>query len=106
VTDTGLKSYGSLTGAFPFAPANNASETGFVGIEFDISGEIHYGWLEVLVSRENDRPAGLEVLSAAYETTPGADIQTGAIPEPASVGLGLGLLALGAAGVRRSRMRS
>jgi len=97
---------GNVAGSPPFAPGGNGSATGFVGIQFDISGAIHYGWLEVIVSRESGRPTGLEVLSAAYETIAGADIQTGAIPEPASVGLGLGLLALGAAGVRRSRMRS
>lgn len=95
------------SGAGSFNPASGDSFTGLIGLSFDISGNTHYAWLEVLVSRDiSGRPETLEVLSGAYETTAGVDIAAGAIPEPASVGTGLGLLALGAAGLRRMRSES
>ena len=99
---TFIRSYnGGLSGNF--TPSFSGSDSGFVGLKFDISGADHYGWLEVIVSRSGGRPSELSVLSGAYETQPGVDIAAGAIPEPASVGMGLGLLALGAAGVRSMR---
>lgn len=85
---------------------NTDQRSGYVGVSFDISGNTHYGWLEILIARDGGRPSELSVLSGAYEDVAGVDIAAGAIPEPASVGMGLGLLALGAAGVRRMRQRS
>jgi len=88
------------------APDTNNSLTGMVGLAFSKGGNTHYGWLEILTSRDSaGRPETLRVLSAAYESQPGVDIQAGAVPEPETVGLGLGLLALGAAGVRSMRQR-
>ena len=46
-------------------------------------------------------------LAAAYETTAGAPIVAGAVPEPGAGALfGLGLLALGAVGVKKRRRRT
>jgi hypothetical protein len=45
---------------------------------------------------------------AWYNDTPDGEVTIGvggAVPEPAEVGLGLGVLALGAAGLRRMRQR-
>jgi hypothetical protein len=99
--------YGSLTNVgSEFAPPVASATSGFVGLSFDIGGNNHFAWLEVLVSRDADgRPEDLEVLAGAWESQAGVDIQAGAIPEPASVGMGLGLLALGATGVRAMRRR-
>jgi hypothetical protein len=97
-------SYSSLFTYGGFNP--NPSDTGFLGMSFTIGSDTHYAWLEVLVSLDGSgRPSDLQVLSAAYNDVAGQDIAVGAIPEPASVGVGLGLLALGAAGVRRMRGR-
>jgi hypothetical protein len=88
------------------APGPGSSESGIVGLEFLISGNIHNAWLEILISADADgRPSTLELVGGAYESTPDTDIPVGVIPEPANVGLGLGLLALGATGVRAMRRR-
>jgi hypothetical protein len=88
------------------APAPGTSETGIVGFNFNIGANEHFAWLELLISADaNGRPETLEVLGGAYESTPDTDLPVGVIPEPANVGLGLGLLALGATGVRSMRRR-
>ena len=98
--------YGDSGENSDFNPAAGEQDSGFIGLSFEISGNTHYAWLEVLVSKDGGgRPFELSVLSGAYEDQAGVDIAAGAIPEPASVGVGLGLLALGAAGVRRMRGR-
>jgi hypothetical protein len=67
--------------------------TGFLGLEFDISGNTHYAWLRLTLHPD----AGAVILrDYAYETTPGMGIVAGAIPEPSTILLlslgGLGLL--------------
>jgi len=59
--------------------------TAFVGVEFDISGGTHYGWVEI----ETPFPGipGGNILRLAYEDEPGKSILTGAIPEPSLHGL-------------------
>ena len=42
---------------------------------------------------------------AWYNNTPDGEVTVGVVPEPAEVGLGLGALALGAAGLRRMRQK-
>jgi hypothetical protein len=51
----------------------------FLGLEFDIGGQTHYGW-----ARLQGDPffVRLEVQEWAYETVPGRPIASGAIPEP------------------------
>jgi hypothetical protein len=67
--------------------------TGFLGLEFDITGNTHYGWARLTVHTE----FGIGVLhDYAYESDPGVGIIAGAIPEPSTVLLlslgGIGLL--------------
>jgi len=68
----------------------------FIGIDFTLTDGLHYGYIEV---------NGPTLVSYAYQSTPGADILTGAqtsVPEPASLPLFLaGLVGLGFIGVRR-----
>jgi len=64
-----------------------------------------FGWAKVTITDGSN--GSMTVSEWAYDST-GASIevgQTSAIPEPASVAAGLGLLALGAAGLRRWRQQ-
>jgi MYXO-CTERM domain-containing protein len=79
-----------------------AGESGFIGFTFNPSGTVLYGWAEVILT-EGGTAGNVEVVQWAYEDS-GASITT-PVPEPASTALGLGALALGAAGLRRTRAR-
>ena len=78
--------------------------TSYVGFQFNPSGSLTlYGWAEVTFTTANQ--GSITVHRWAYDDS-GAAIQVGAtsaVPEPAAAATGLGLLALGAAGLRRSR---
>jgi hypothetical protein len=64
---------------------------GYLGVEFNIEGATHYGWLEVDIL---DGPL-LHLLSWAYEDVADTPLSTPAIPEPGM----LALLAAGATGL-------
>lgn len=79
--------------------------TQYLGFRFLISGTVHYGWASVTIA-----PGTAETMTVnewAYNSVINATIQAGAtpIPEPATTTTGLGLLALGAAGVARYKRR-
>lgn len=69
-----------------------AGQHAYMGVEFDIEGATHYGWIDLLVASGNPYA---EIYGWAYETVPGASILAGAVavPEPTTAGL----LALGLA---------
>jgi PEP-CTERM motif len=73
--------------------ANGAVTPGtfrFAGFVFSAADGLHFGWIQLATT------AGLiDFVNAAYETTPLAAINAGAVPEPGT----LALLAVGAAGV-------
>jgi len=75
-----------------------------IGFEFTATDGTHYGWADVLIS-----DGSLTVNEWAYNATPGASIpageDAGPVPEPAQSATGLGLLALGAAGVSAYKRR-
>lgn len=79
----------------------------FIGFRFDLGGSsFAYGWAE-LTFRTNPASSanpggGFAIERWAYNTT-GGSINVGAVPEPAAAATGLGLLALGAAGLHRQR---
>ena len=76
-------------------------DTGYFGFKFTSNGNTHYGWAEMTLSTTS---AQATINEAWYNDTPDGIVEVGvAIPEPAEVGLGLGVLALGAAGLRRMR---
>jgi hypothetical protein len=77
--------------------------TGFAGVRFNIAGQPHYSWLRISVTPNGET---ITVIDWAYEDQANTGINAGAIPEPSSGSLtALGLLALGAHGVRHRRRR-
>lgn len=75
---------------------------GYIGIQFDISGDTHYGWLEV------ERGSAI-VTRGGYETQAGVGAfipaRTSPIPEPGTLTL-LAAGAIGMAGIHRRRQKS
>ncbi|MCZ7591576.1 MAG: PEP-CTERM sorting domain-containing protein [Kiritimatiellae bacterium] len=74
----------------------------YMGIEFDIDGATHYGWINL---RVGELGPGVEIYGWAYESTPNTPILAGAIPEPSTLLLLLGgtTLLLGRRQKRRFR---
>lgn len=89
--------FGNISSASGFT----SGEIGYMGFRFNPSGSlVLYGWAEVILTDGGDSGT-FEVVRWAYDNT-GANIQT-PVPEPATTAMGLGALALGAAGLRRWR---
>lgn len=111
------RTLGELLGRFSSAPGSFAGwgywgwgpggTTGYLGLEFQIGGQTHYGWAALTVSFEGEKGVGpyYELLTGyAYDTVAGQSIdagQTSSTPEPGS----LGLLALGSLGLGFWRRR-
>ena len=78
----------------------------YIGFRFNPSGTELFGWANVTLT--DGGSFGTFVINEwAYDDS-GSSIQAGqtsAVPEPATYALGLGALALGAAGLRRMRQR-
>ncbi len=71
---------------------------GYLGVEFQIAGETHYGWIGILPGE--DFAIRMDIVDWAYETSPNTPLLAGQIPEPAApILLAAGLLL--AAGFRR-----
>ena len=75
--------------------------SGYIGFAFDDAGTTYYGWAELTLSAQTSS-GQVTVHRWAYEDS-GASIQVGAVPESRHAAVGLGALALGAAGLRRWR---
>ncbi|WOO43218.1 hypothetical protein [Rubellicoccus peritrichatus] len=100
VTDNGTR-LGEDPVRSGWGTANNTPVTGFVGFQFTSSANIHYGFAEITFDLFAPGQ-GFIITSAFYESTPNTPI---AVPEPETAAIGLGALALGAAGLRRWRQR-
>lgn len=95
----------------------NAKATGYIGFKTNLRGHTYYGWLRVQVANNAfGDPSEVSLVAKAGDPgiygafgLPGDDIKAGEIapvPEPSAAAIGgLGLLALGAAGVREMRRR-
>ena len=87
--------------------------TGIAGVQFDRSGNTHFAWVRLDVDRDaNGFPHTLTILDLAWEDSPNTAIAAGAtssttvVPEPTSAALmGLGMLAMGASGLRQRRKK-
>ncbi len=92
--------------AFSEASGFTSGEAGYFGFQFDYGGTLAYGWAEVIFSLNQTDPS-MQITRWAFESSGSSilagDMGTTAIPEPRTVAAGLGLLALGAAGIRRWR---
>jgi hypothetical protein len=75
--------------------------TAFLGFRFTNATGLHYAWARLTV---DDNTNIIIVRDAAYETTPGAAIAAGAVPEPAV--MTLMVLGLGALSRRRRSRRT
>lgn len=54
---------------------------GYLGIEFLIDGQIHYGWMDL----DNYNYFQTEIHGWAYESEPGMPILAGSVPEPSTL---------------------
>lgn len=59
-----------------------ADHHAYMGVEFDIVGATHYGWIDLLVAEDNPYA---EIYGWAYETEAGVPIIAGAVPEPSTI---------------------
>jgi len=80
----------------------------YIGFRFTNSGSVYYGWalITFYYNGSNTNATYVTIGEWAYESIAGNSIivgDTGAVPEPAQTAVGLGALALGAAGLRRWR---
>lgn len=98
----------SPSGYFDEGPSATAAgdwgggATGFVGLQLDDGGTIHYGWARFSYVDNGDASSSLTLVDFAYEDTPDTAILTGAVPEPGTSSLLAG--AAGLLALRRRRM--
>ena len=89
--------------ASTIGPWDPPPQSGFVGLKFQIAGADHFGWAQFT----NNASLSLTLHAFGYETVAGAvshiDPKAGAIPLPPAAALGL--LGLGAVGVREWKRR-
>ena len=86
------------------APTGGPAATGYLGVKFKIGADDYFGWVRVSVEPNGaPSPRGVTVHDAAYESVAGVGIVAGntGVPEPG----GVGLLALGGAGLTMLRRR-
>jgi hypothetical protein len=94
-TSNGFSTFSASFQSSQFTNGNfPSSQAGFLGVKL---GSGNFGWIQVHASLHE-----LEIIDWAYDDS-GKHIEAGNVPEPAL--LGLGLLSLGAAGVRELRRR-
>jgi hypothetical protein len=100
----------SQTGRFMKAEGWSMGQGGFFGFAFEIAGQRHFGWGELVLDPPSSgtRGYGFNVTQAYYNDTPGTPIKAGdtvgdsvPVPEPSS----LALVVLAAGGVAAYRRR-
>ena len=71
---------GPTVGAGPWAGV----EHGYMGVQFHNGADTYYGWVDLSVS---DGTPEAYIHSWAYNTTPGASLPAGQVPEPSTIAL-------------------
>jgi hypothetical protein len=66
--------------------SNTQITEGYVGIQLELNGSTHYGWLNFINNPTADTP-NLTLTGWAYESTPGVGIETSVVPEPSTLTL-------------------
>ncbi len=95
-TDSSFTSTAYGSSWYAWAP----DRRGFLGLRLSNgSGDWFYAWVDVEADMDEQE---LIIHGWGLEKTPNAGIEAGALPSPGAVGLGL--LAMGAAGIRRQRL--
>jgi len=127
IGNTNNRKFGTVNEAFSFGKVYQsgshngnftlANPTAYIGFKFVHSAKNYYGWLKAQVQFNSSSSHHFPTAIALVPNTPGGtlfgayglaadNIVAGQVPEPSTIGLaGLGLLALGAAGVREMRRR-
>lgn len=82
-------------------PGNFLEGLDILGLEFDIAGQTHYGWIEI---ESFPRFGPVNFQRWAYESEPGVGILAGAVPEP-SVPLMVGVAIVAWVSRRRRRRK-
>ena len=70
--------YGKTSSYVAFGPWVNVTNR-YLGVQFLISGETHYGWVRITTK------GGPVITGYAYETTPDTSIEDGAVTSPSKV---------------------
>ena len=88
---------GNITTDNQFGP----DYSGYLGVQFNISSDVHFGWIHYTMTDPNN--AWIRINSLAYNEVAGEGIMMGqtVIPEPGAIAL----LATGAAGLLAWRNR-
>jgi hypothetical protein len=76
-----------------FPAGDYYAQTAFMGINFQIGSEWHYGWVRIRGGQFGDEPNLIPpswILDWAYETRPDTPIFAGAVPEPSALALLVG----------------
>lgn len=94
-----VTTYGTNVGGDAANGGWSIGDTGFFGFRFQLAGNTHYGWGELMISGL-DTGTSFIIMDAYFENTPDESIEVGQVPEP-----NVALLALGAAGVAAWRRR-
>ena len=105
IFNNSVRSYFDRNNAGGYSWNTNANgTTGYVGLQFDISSQTHYGWARVTY---NDGSNNIALHDFAYESVAGQSINagdTGAVPEPSRTLLALA--GLGGVALRRRRKQA
>ena len=72
----------SITYSGTFGNWNDDTTTGYIGFQFNIGVNVHYGWIELCVVDAVPGPNQVTIKRWAYEATPNTQILTGATPLP------------------------
>jgi hypothetical protein len=88
----------------PVCVGRFVGQRAYMGVEFDINGAMHYGWIDLYVASHS---AAAAIYGWGYDTDPGVSILAGAVavPEPSTTMLLIGgLLTIGCT-LRRAKAR-